>query len=239
MLNLIMDLLFPQNRCCLCHKPGRYSTFHPWCHDCMECMLSMQAEMPVCDKCGKYLENGGNICIDCQKNPPPFYIARSVGPYTEPYRIAIKVLKFIGKKNLAVKMGNMMAYVVKQEPRFWPIDLIVPVPASKGSLEQRGFNQTEELARQISKVLKVKMNPHVLSRIRETPAQRELTKEEREKNLLCAFRVKDNCNVYRKNILLVDDVYTTGSTSKECTKTLLEAGAARVCVITWATGQGF
>ncbi len=239
MQNLLMDIIFPQQACCICREPGIFRTKKPWCDKCEERMALMQECLPMCDKCGKYLKTGEGMCTECQKTPPLFDIARAVGPYDENYRIAIKVLKFMGRRHLAVRMGRMMAQVVSEEPRFWPIDLIIPVPASVGHLKQRGFNQTEELGRQICRAIHVKMDPSILKRVKETPSQRELSREEREKNLLCAFRVEENKKIYRKNLLLVDDVYTTGSTSKECTRTLLDAGAGRVCVITWATGVGF
>jgi len=144
----------------------------------------------------------------------------------------------MGRKNLSVRMGEMMAEKVRQEPRYKYIDLIVPVPISWSSLKQRGFNQTELLARQISKNLGIPSDPEVICRIKDTPSQTGLSKEEREKNLLAAFQVRHGHKIKGKNILLVDDVYTTGSTSRECTKVLLEAGADRVCVITWASGKG-
>ena len=104
-----------------------------------------------------------------------------------------------------------MAEVVKKEPRFWPIDMIVPVPSTKASIKQRGFNQTEVLGSQISKELKVKMYPDLLVRVKETPSQRECTREEREKSLWPLLLIGGLHR--RKNILLVDDVFTTGSTS--------------------------
>lgn len=201
--------------------------------------MEMKNDLPICDKCGKYLQEDKPFCVDCSSKPQAFNIARAVGPYDEPYRIAVQVFKFLGRKHLGVKMGSMMAQVVREEPRFWPLDIILPVPASPGSLKQRGFNQTEVLARQISKELKIKMDASSLYRIKETPSQRELTREEREKNLLYAFEVKNRKKIYRKSILLVDDVYTTGSTIRECTRVLLKAGASRVSIITWATGKGY
>ncbi|MDD2620902.1 MAG: ComF family protein [Syntrophomonadaceae bacterium] len=239
MLDIIMDILFPQNVCCICREPGRFGSRHPWCEHCQGEMNIMQSSLPVCTHCGKYLETGAGLCKDCQQMPPQFNIARAVGPYEEPYRIAVKVLKFLGRKYLAQKMGEMMVEVLKNEPDFWPIDIIIPVPISPGNLKQRGFNQTELLAAQISRKLRIPMDINTLTRIKETPSQRELTKEEREKNLLCAFEIKEKRKIYRKNILLVDDVYTTGSTIRECTRVLLEAGGNRVSVITWATGKGF
>lgn len=239
MLDFLLDIIFPMDRCSLCQKPGRYSTARPWCDECEEAIRNMHEKMHICDRCGKVIAEDKFLCRDCMEKEPPFAIARAVGPYEDSCRIAIKVLKFLGKKNLAVVMGRMMAEVVEKEPRFFPIDLIIPVPASKGHIEQRGFNQTAELARVIGKHLKVKMDDKVLIRVKETPPQRELSREEREKNLLCAFAVQDKEKIYRKNILLVDDVYTTGSTSRECSRTLLREGAERVAVVTWATGHGF
>ncbi|MGI6413290.1 MAG: ComF family protein [Syntrophomonadaceae bacterium] len=234
-----LDILFPQSTCCICRKPGRYTSKNPWCSECNETMAELRQGV-VCIKCGKYLEEEeATLCLDCQKNPPEFHISRAVGPYDKPYRKAIKILKFLGKKIVANQMGSMMAEVVANEPRFWPIDLIVPVPSSPSRLKQRGFNQTSLLASKISKRIKVKMNPDVLIRIKETPSQRELTRQEREINLRRAFAVQNPSVIRNQNLLLVDDVYTTGSTSRECTRTLLEAGASRVSIITWATGRGY
>lgn len=239
MIDLIMDIIFPQTACCVCRKTGRYSCRRPWCDACDDGMKSLKGYLPICDHCGKYLEEGGGLCAECRQNPPSFNIARAVGPYEEPFRIAVKVFKFLGRKHLAKRMGKMMAEVVEEEPRFWPLDIIVPVPISQGNLKQRGFNQTELLARQISRKIKVAADPKVLLRVKETPSQRELTREEREKNLLCAFQVTSPQKIKDKKILLVDDVYTTGSTIRECTRALLDAGAGRVSVITWAIGKGF
>lgn len=239
MLDCLFDVLFPQEACCLCHKEGRYSSRHPWCSECKAKMEELGSSAAICSICGKYLEDGKALCLDCHNRPPAFEIARAVGPYEDCFRIATKVLKFLGRKNLAVPMGHMMARVVKEEESFWPIDLIVPVPISKGSKRQRGFNQSDLLARQISKELRVPMHSKAIYRVKESSAQKELTREEREKNLLCAFESRDPRIVRGKRILLVDDVYTTGSTGRECTRVLLEAGAKSVSIITWATGRGF
>lgn len=241
MRNILMDLLFPEHVCCLCRQPGRFNSRQPWCDQCDKNMKAVRSCLPVCDKCGKYVEDTGQLlCVDCRKELPAFKIGRAVGPYNdESFRIAVKVLKFLGRKYMAVKMGDLMAEVVQQEKRFWPLDLIVPVPSSAGSERQRGFNQSALLARQIGKRLGLPVHERLLIRVKETPSQRELTREEREKNLLCAFQVQRSEKIKGKHILLVDDVYTTGSTIRECTRTLLDAGAADVAVITWATGKSF
>lgn len=238
-LDSLLDFLFPQEHCCLCRESGSYGSRHPWCHECNDKVLALTTSSACCDRCGKYLNKGETLCKDCQTHPPYFEIARAVGPYEDCFRITTKVLKFLGRKYVAPRMGHMMADKVKSEERFWPIDLIVPVPISRGNLKQRGFNQTELLGRQISKELRRKMDAKLIMRVKETPSQTELSKEEREKNLRCAFRVNDKAHIAGKNVLLVDDVYTTGSTGRECTRVLLEAGAKRVGIITWATGRGF
>lgn len=241
MENILMDILFPVNECSLCRDRGRFHSRRPWCQQCQDEIIDTQSSRPICPKCGKYLDGPEeNCCVECRDNPPEFNIARAVGPYcNDKLRKAVKVLKFLCRRYMSIKMGEMMAAVVIEEPAYWPMDIIVPVPISKGNLKQRGFNQSELLAKQISKVVKRRMYPHLLRRIKETPSQRELTREERVENLLCAFEVTDPALVKGKNVLLVDDVYTTGSTIRECTRILLEAGAESVGVITWATGSGY
>lgn len=239
MLNLFFDLLFPHNSCALCRKPGVYWSRKPWCEECELQMQDTKAARATCDKCGKYLCDGGGLCTECSEQDPPFFIARSVGPYENNYKIAIKILKFLCRTYVAVRMGEMMAEVVKDEPRFWPLDLVVPVPISQANLLHRGFNQAEILASYVSRAIKVRMIPDLLVRVKETPSQRELSKQEREENLKSAFVVSDANKVRGKNVLLVDDVYTTGSTVRECAQVLLDAGANRVSVITWSSGKGY
>lgn len=202
-------------------------------------MDALSQAYPVCESCGKYLCEEGRLCSECQEKGPGFDYARSVGPYEGEFRIAVKVFKFLGRRYLARKMSRMMADLVKNDPCFWPLDVVTPVPISRQSLCDRGFDQTEILATGVAKRLKLENGKFLLVRIKETSRQHELSKEEREKNLLNAFRVTDPQKVYNKNILLVDDVYTTGSTARECARVLRESGALRVTVITWASGRGF
>ncbi|MGE5403956.1 MAG: ComF family protein [Candidatus Saccharibacteria bacterium] len=239
MIELFLDIIFPQNACCLCQKPGNYWSRKPWCDKCEADLRRIGQEMDHCHKCGKYLKNGGTICSECEGGENPFFISQAVGPYEGCFRKIIKNYKFMGNRRLSIRMAELMAETITRIPEYQPIDAVVPVPISKEGLRERGFNQSELLARRLSKILKIEHLPHALHRVKATLPQRELCKEDREKNLLGAFAVKEKKNVRGKNILLVDDVYTTGSTAKECAKTLLEAGAMRVCVITWASGKGY
>lgn len=106
--------------------------------------------------------------------------------------------------------------------------VLIPVPLTKGRLRRRGFNQAEEIAKELAKFLKIEVYGDALLKIKETRPQTELSQEEREENLKGAFSVKSNAVIKNKNILLSDDVYTTGSTMEECARTLKTAGAKRI-----------
>ena len=113
----------------------------------------------------------------------------------------------------------------KNTEEIWENSVLIPVPLDKTKLKQRGYNQSEELAKELSKVLKVPVVSNVLIKIKSTEPQMELSKQEREKNLENAFTIKNPAEVMRdKKVFLVDDVYTTGSTMAECAKTLKKSG---------------
>ncbi len=115
--------------------------------------------------------------------------------------------------------------------------IIVPVPLRKNKLKKRGFNQSAEIARELSKSLKIPVQDNLLIKIKKTPAQVELKKEERERNLKDAFFCPKPELVRDKKILLIDDVITTGSTMREASTTLRSAGAGQVQCLALAKGE--
>lgn len=240
MFDYLLDFMFPQTECCLCGCPGNYWTRAPWCAECEGHLREVRRGLPICRQCGKYLEGeADDLCQACAKKKPPFEMARSVAPYEGSAKKAIKVYKFLEKRNLAPKMADMMAEVIRENPDYFPIDLVIAVPVSADGMRKRGFNQSELLAERIATLVRARYRYGVLNRIASGPPQRELTREEREKNPHGSFIVQDNYVVRGKNILLVDDVYTTGATVRECATVLLKAEAKRVNVITWASGKGY
>jgi len=114
------------------------------------------------------------------------------------------------------------------------MELIIPVPLHPKRLRWRGFNQSLLLARQVSHLYQLPIDPFVLYRNRETPPQTQLTEEERRKNVRGAFAIASSEALKEKNVLLVDDVYTSGATVNECSRVLVRGGAREVHVLTLA-----
>jgi len=106
--------------------------------------------------------------------------------------------------------------------------VLVPVPLEKRKLKWRGFNQSEEIGKEISKFLNIPLINDILFKIKETLPQVELSEKEREENIKGVFIIRNRKKISGKKILLVDDVYTTGSTMKECAQLLKKAGAKEV-----------
>ena len=137
---------------------------------------------------------------------------------------------------MANPLGELMNNFIADHLDRQAIDLIVPVPLYKSKLRERGFNQSLELAAQISKMFSLPLSSNSLYRRKPTISQTELSRQERLINVKAAFAVRNNL-VFKKQVLLVDDVFTSGATVNECSKTLLEAGACAVSVLTLARGN--
>jgi ComF family protein len=141
-------------------------------------------------------------------------------------------------KDLAKTLANLLVehFVLSQKNtnEIWDNGILVPIPLDKNKIRIRGYNQSEELAKELAKILQIPVTSNNLMKIKETKPQMELKKEEREKNLLGAFKIKKPAEFAGKKIFLVDDVYTTGSTMEECANILLKSGVKSVFGITIA-----
>jgi competence protein ComFC len=130
--------------------------------------------------------------------------------------------------------GDLLHPAFQNLTRDFPTDLLVPVPLHIKRLRERGFNQTLLLVRELSKRTGIPYTERALKKIKDTPFQITLKKRERRKNLRRAFQVKDPERIKGKAVMLVDDVYTTGTTVNECSRALRRAGAEGVVVLTVA-----
>jgi ComF family protein len=130
--------------------------------------------------------------------------------------------------------GDLLQSTLHTLSQDYPVDVMIPVPLHIRRLRERGFNQALLLVRELSKRTGIPYEGRALKKIKDTPVQIALKKRERKKNLTGAFQVKNQEAIQGKAVVLVDDVYTTGATVNECSRTLLRAGAERVAVLTVA-----
>lgn len=181
-------------------------------------------------------------CPLCQRVDPPFERAVAYGSYDGGLRDLIHLLKFQQVRPAAAVLGRMLAETIAGMEKSMPVGTIavVPVPLYKRKQAQRGFNQAESIARaalkQLSRPKRFALMTGVLVRRRETESQIGLTSHQRRENLRGAFAVptSDTARILNRDVLLIDDVLTTGATASECARVLLRAGAARVWVATVA-----
>lgn len=232
--NFVLDLFFPKF-CLGCQKEGSYL-----CEDCKAILEISEFDYCLCNKNPFRLATNqkSGKCRRCQdKKLSGLYFAL---PYKEKSltRKLIHQFKYAPYiKNLAKPLAGLLVehfmLAQKNTDEIWENGILIPVPLDKNKLKIRGYNQAEELAKELSKIIKIAVVSDCLIKIKKTKPQMELKKEEREKNLQGAFAIK-SCGVSEtpqlsgKKIFLVDDVYTTGSTMEECGSVLLQAGAKSV-----------
>jgi ComF family protein len=170
------------------------------------------------------------LCGDCQTEPPPFARARAAAIYEGPVASAIKRFKFAGQMAMLPLLQSWLRMPVCRE-LVAAADLLVPVPLHPRRLKARGFNQALLLARGVREK---PVGLETLVRGRHTVPQVGLNRNERRDNVKGAFAVPHPEDIKGKNILLIDDLLTTGATVRECARVLRRAGAARVEVLTAA-----
>ncbi len=200
----------------------------------------------VCAVCGEALTSQLStgrpdaLCGLCQRAHPPFERAVAFGSYEGGLKELIHLLKCEGVRPAAGVLGRMLTEAIAKLERVLPSGtiVVVPVPLHRRKQAERGFNHAERIAAAALKQLAItgrfELTDGVLVRRRETTSQIGLTSHQRRENLRGAFTVVDPTQVAGKNILLVDDVLTTGTTASECAKVLRRAGASSVWVVTVA-----
>jgi ComF family protein len=227
-----LDLIFPP-RCLLCAKFLKIGDVGGLCPGCQKDIYYLQPPFCVC--CGEKVAGDQNrryLCGACLSHPPPFLKARAVIDYDQPISGLLHRLKYSG--DTTVLPG--FEHIIKNAHNLMipPSDLIVPVPLSPKRLKGRGLNQSILLARLFYPERLCDIRADILKRMRDTPAQASLSGSARRKNLRGAFAVGDKGAIRGKSLCIVDDVYTTGATVSECSKTLLAHGAHEVQVLTLA-----
>jgi ComF family protein len=207
------------------------------CVICGERLFSARAQSVI-------ENNAEPRCGLCQRIEPPFARASAYGSYEGGLRELIHLLKYAAVRPAANVLGRMLAEAITElEPEFSSDHIaVIPVPLYRSKLRQREFNHAELIARAAVKLCAVdlgaasrlRFSPELLVRKRETPSQTGLTRHQRRENVRGAFALPHPETVKGREVLVVDDVFTTGATVSECARVLRRAGATKVWVATVA-----
>ena len=158
--------------------------------------------------------------------------------HKRPVSSSIYDFKYKNKRVYGEIYGREMAEQFNDLIRMWEIDVLIPVPLHRKRQRKRGYNQAEIIARELGKRLGIPVDMSVIIRERETTPQKELGQKNRRKNLKKAFCLTGK-RLIGKNILLIDDIYTTGSTIDAVAEVLMKTGCEKIYFLTISIGQGF
>lgn len=203
-------------------------------HTCEECFKKLPRIEKFCERCGNALNTNdeAEVCNMCKGKELFFIEARAPFEYKEDIAYAIQKLKFDNHQYLAKPLAYFLAdevYMFKYLP-----EIIIPVPITDKKRKTRGYNQCELLSSELSKITGISTNFDVVYKIKDTLEQAKLNYNQRQTNIQGSFAVKNPQFIKDKNVLILDDVYTTGATVREISKLLLHYGAKSVQVLTLA-----
>jgi ComF family protein len=248
-LDSVTSVVFPAD-CRICKNPLSRLTRIPVCTSCWNDLPAQAASL--CSRCGEdvgvsdFGETPGDeiLCRLCRLAPPQFEKAVAHGAYQGTMRSLLHLLKYEGLEPVALRLGALIAERVALISGLPQRMLVAPVPLFKARHRERGFNQAELLAsgtmralRRLRQEWEGEFAPGVLARQRATQSQAGLSLSERRRNLRGAFFVPDPSRVQGRDVLLIDDIYTTGATARACSQALKRAGASSVWVATAARAQ--
>lgn len=222
-----LDWVYPPV-CAVCGLPGS-----PLCIGCRNEIQYIKGR--VCLICGASIDQGEIYCEDCKIRKPVFDGVRSLAFYGGVIRECIHALKYKNNRVLGKFFAELLVPIVKGEN--WSIDLVIPVPLSQERYKERGYNQAASVAHPLALLLELDFQPYGLKQARDTRSQVGLSAEERRLNVVGAFKAVPEL-VDNKNVLLVDDVMTTGATLESCAKTLKDSGSNKVYCTTIARFSG-
>ena len=236
---MAIGLLFPPV-CPVCEAALPLDMEGKCCKKCSDKLVPIKE--PKCFKCGKPLESTDvEYCELCRNESFSFVKGVSLYPYTDLSRELVLKLKYNGRGDIARFFANQIINNLSDELLSYNPDVVIPVPVHKKRLVERGYNQAMLIAKHLSDYLKIPCCDNILIRSKDTAAQKQLGKNSRLLNLYDAFSIdKEKLMKLQKktsinNVLLVDDIYTSGSTIQCCTMYLMEAGIKNVYFVAVCT----
>ncbi len=194
---------------------------------------------PSCMKCGKQLEHEEQeYCGDCSQYGHFYTQGIAIFHYNDAVQKAIYDLKYNNRRDYSVFFAPFMIAGLKKVEQVWHTNVLVPVPIHDRKRRKRGYNQAEELAEAMAMEGNFVVRKDLIYRVQETLPQKALSHKERYQNLQHAFAVDvEKCRGI-DSVILVDDIYTTGSTVDHCAKLLRAAGISHVYYVAIAIGEG-
>ena len=235
LLRRFLHMVFPMN-CRTCDQALEEDPVPFFCQRCWNDITPIRS--PSCPRCAQpfpspyaLTHSPAHLCGPCRKHPPAYHRVWTPYAYQAPLKEAIGLLKYRGKTQLAPALAGL---ITQTHPAPTDVDVLIAVPLHPDRLREREYNQALLLAYYLGKQWNLPVLTDVLRRTKPTTPQTSLTRRERLKNLRRCFAVATPSPVEGKTTLLVDDVFTTGTTVNECAKALRKAGAEAVYVQTLA-----
>ena len=229
----ILDILFPR-RCVICDEITDQMG-EAVCRKCRGRILYIKE--PCCMKCGKQLRKGEQeYCEDCERNPHLYIQGKALYDYGS-MADSIFRFKYAGRMEYADFYGKEL---YEKEAGWLSLirpDALVPVPAHPSRKRKRGYNQAELVARHLSRLSGIPVKNSLICRTKRTQPLKNLSHAERQNNLKKAFKILRN-DVKLSTILIIDDIYTTGSTIDSMSEVLQGAGIREVYFMTLTIGRG-
>lgn len=239
--NILLDMLYPR-RCPVCDEIV-YPKSDKICTTCKNKLIYIKE--PRCKKCSKPIMNEEQeFCFDCNRKHFSYIKGISLFEYNQVMKHSMSEFKFRSKKEYADFYVEEMLNHYTEWISNLNLDAILPVPIHKDKRRARGYNQAEILAFGLSKALHIPVLTDILIREKNTTPQKQLNDRERVTNLQHAFSVSENFKKNRESIildkvLLVDDIYTTGTTIDVCTRVLQQYGVYDIYFMTVCIGNGY
>ncbi len=231
----LAELIFFPSFCELCSSLLEFPQERVICHSCWKSIRTSYHSYCLC--CGRFFEalEEPHLCQDCLEKRPPFSHHRSCGRYKGKLKDIILLYKYRHYQVLGKDLARL-AYrsLGREEEIWWKVDVVVPVPLHQKRKKERGFNQAQIIAKELARIKGIELEDQLLLKIKNVPPQTSLRVEEREKNVSGAYEVREKDKIKGNVVLLVDDVYTTGSTIRECSSVLRNVGVKEVKALTVA-----
>lgn len=223
----MLELLLPQS-CPVCDHPAVLLP-EGLCRTCLKQICPLPTgHCPRCSLPYPGFSERGHLCGRCVQQPPAFSRVITVGLYQDTLQTAVQRFKNHPRPTLDRVLGRLLSDAVDRYPFTSLPQLIVPVPLHPSRMRQRGFNQSQLLARELVRCRQLASAGNLLQRTRATAPQQQLSASLRQRNLGGALTATQRLD--GEHVLLIDDVLTTGTTADACAKTLLKAGAEQVSV---------